>query len=384
MVTAGVYLVARCHSIFERSLSASNWVAWIGALTAFLAATVALVQKDLKRILAYSTISQLGYMFLGAGVGAYAAGIFHLMTHAFFKALLFLCAGSISHALAGELDIFKMGGLRKKMPWTFGTCLVGILALAGVPLLSGFFSKDEILYRAWEQGSVWLWLVGAMTAGLTAFYAFRLLFVVFFGKERMSRKAAASVHESPWILVAPLVILAVLAAAGGYVGLPKVLGLGNAIGEFLEPVFAGALPAEGPHAEGEAVVEWGLMAASVVVAAAGALVAYWLYVRRWGTAERWTRAGQWLYDVVYNKYYADEAYMEVVVKPLKTLGDALSGPIEERTIDGAVNGLARLVSLAGEGVRRLQTGLVRTYALLMLLGVVALVGYFVVRGILGG
>jgi NADH-quinone oxidoreductase subunit L len=381
MVTAGVYLVVRCHAIFEQSLSALNWVAWIGAITAFFAATMALVQKDFKRILAYSTISQLGYMFLGVGVGAYAAGIFHLTTHAFFKALLFLCAGSVMHALAGELNIFKMGGLRKKMPWTFGTFLVGILALSGIPLLSGFFSKDEILYDVFEQGNPYLWLVGIITAGLTALYAFRLLFVAFYGKSRMDRKTAAHVHESPPVMVVPMVVLAILAVFGGYIGLPKVLGVGNAIDEFLQPVFADVAAPE--HATGSAAVEWGLIGVAALVAAVGAFAAYWFYVRRWGLAERMTRSSQWLYDIVYNKYYVDEAYTEVIVKPLRMLGRTLADAVERRSIDGAVNGLAHLVSLAGEGLRRVQTGLVRNYALAMLVGVVGVIVYFVVRAALG-
>ncbi len=381
MVTAGVYLVARCHAIFEQSLSALNWVAWIGAITAFFAATMALVQRDFKRILAYSTISQLGYMFLGVGVGAYAAGIFHLTTHAFFKALLFLCAGSVMHALAGELDIFRMGGLRRKMPWTFGTFLVGILALSGIPLLSGFFSKDEILYYVFEQGNPYLWLVGIITAGLTALYAFRLLFVAFYGKSRMDRKTAAHVHESPQVMVAPLVLLAFLAVFGGYIGLPHVLGAGNAIDDFLRPVFADVARPE--HAAGSATVEWGLMAVAALAVAVGAFAAYWIYIRNWGLAERMTRGSQWLYDVVYSKYYVDEAYTEVIVKPLRMLGGTLADTIEQGGIDGAVNGLARLVSLAGEGLRRAQTGLVRNYALAMLVGVVAVMIYFVLRAALG-
>jgi NADH-quinone oxidoreductase subunit L len=381
MVTAGVYMVARCHVLFEVSGTALTWVAWIGAFTAFFAATMALVQKDFKRILAYSTISQLGYMFLGVGVGAYAAGMFHLTTHAFFKALLFLCAGSVMHALAGELDIFKMGGLGKKMPWTFATFLVGVLAISGVPLLSGFFSKDEILYNVFEHGNLFLWLLGIVTACLTAFYVFRLLFVAFYGKSRMDKRTEARIHESPPVMVVPLVILAVLAAVGGYVGLPKVLGLGSAVDEFLHPVFAGAQVLE--PATSSATLEWVLILVSVLAAAIGFFVAYWLYIRNWGAAERWTKSAQGLYDLLYNKYYVDEAYTEVIVKPLRILGEALADAVEMRGIDGAVNGLARLVSLAGEGLRRVHTGLVRNYALAMLAGVVAVLVYFVVRGVLG-
>ena len=381
MVTAGVYMVARCHTLFEASLSALNWVAWIGAITALFAATMALVQKDLKRILAYSTISQLGYMFLALGVGAYAAGMFHLTTHAFFKSLLFLCAGSVMHALMGELDIFKMGGLRKLMPWTFGTFLVGVLALSGVPLLSGFFSKDEILLGVFESGAVIPWLLGLITAGLTAFYAFRLLFVAFYGKSRMDKKVERQVHESPPVMIVSLVVLAVLAVFGGYIGLPGFLGLGNAIDEFLHPVFADTAVAHAAHAE--VATEVSLMGASILAAAIGIFVAYWLYIRKWGLAARMTQGARWLYDLVYNKYYVDEAYLEAIVKPLQSFGTLLSDVVERRGIDGAVDGLAKAVGLAGEGVRRLQSGLVRNYALAMLVGVVAIVAYLIVRSMLG-
>ncbi len=379
MVTAGVYMVARCHTLFEASLSALNWVVWIGVITSFFAATMALVQKDFKRILAYSTISQLGYMFLGVGVGAYAAGIFHLTTHAFFKALLFLCAGSVMHAMAGELDIFKMGGLRKKMGWTFATFLVGALAISGVPLFSGFFSKDEILFNAFERGAFVPWLLGVITAGLTAFYMFRLLFVAFYGKPRMDKKAERHLHESPAVMIVPLVALAVLAVVGGYLGLPQTLGVGNAIDEFLHPVFADTVLV--PPAAGEAALEWILMGVSVLAAALGILLAYWIYVRNWGMAERMTRGAQGLYDLVYNKYYVDEAYTKIVVEPLRLLGDVLDRDMEIRIIDGAVNGLAWLLGRAGDGLRWLQTGLVRNYALAMFLGVVAIVAYFVLHAL---
>jgi len=381
MVTAGVYMVARCHAIFEASTSALNWVVWIGTLTAFFAATIALVQKDFKRILAYSTISQLGYMFLGVGVGAYAAGIFHLTTHAFFKALLFLCAGSVLHALSGELDIFKMGGLRKKMPWTFATFLVGVLALSGLPLFSGFFSKDEILFDAFERGALVPWLLSVITAGLTAFYAFRLLFVAFYGQSRLDKKAERHVHEAPKRMLVPMVVLAVLAVVGGYIGLPGFLRLGNAVDGFLEPVFADSALALPPVEAG--ATEVGLMAVSVLAAAVGFLAAYWIYVRNWGLAARLTNSARWLYDLLDNKYYVDEAYMEAIVNPLRSLGAFLVDVVEERGIDAAVEGLARLVGLAGEGLRRLQTGLVRNYALAMLIGVVAILAYVLVWSVLG-
>ncbi len=371
MVTAGVYLIARCHTLFEASATALTWVAWIGTITGLFAATVAAVQKDLKRVLAYSTISQLGIMFLGIGVGAYAAGLFHLTTHAFFKALLFLGAGSVMHALHGELDIFKMGGLRRKLPWTFGTFLVGILALAAVPPFSGFWSKDEIMVAAFDSGNVALWLVATVTGGLTAFYAFRLLFVAFGGKARLDKKTEQGLHESGPVMIVPMVLLAVLAALAGVLGLPEGLGLGNALEEFLHPVFAGAAEAVPAGA-----VDWLPVALSLLAAGLGLAAAYWLYVRRWGLAARWAKDNAWLYDLVLAGYRVDDLYQAAVVRPLRALGDVLARVVEARTIDGAVNGLARLLGLAGEGLRRLQSGLVRHYALAMLAGAVLVLLYF--------
>jgi NADH-quinone oxidoreductase subunit L len=381
MVTAGVYMVARCFTLFEASPSALNWVIWIGVLTAFFAATMALVQKDFKRILAYSTISQLGYMFVGMGAGAYAAGMFHLTTHAFFKALLFLCAGSVMHALSGELDIFKMGGLRRKMPWTFATLLVGVLALSGVPFLAGFFSKDEILLGAYESGALVPWILGTITAALTAFYAFRLLFVAFYGQPRLDKKIEKHVHESPPVMLVPMVLLAILAVLGGYIGLPRFLGLGNAIDEFLHPIFAASVhvPATAENATTEIV----LLGISLLAVAIGFVAAYWIYIRNWGLGARMTKNAQWLYDIVYNKYYVDEAYTEVIVKPLRMLGDFIADAVEERSIDRAVNGFAQLFGLAGEGLRRLQSGLVRNYALAMFIGIIAVMIYFLVRSVWG-
>ncbi len=377
MVTAGVYMVARCYTLFEASLSALNWVMWIGVITAVFAATMALVQKDFKRILAYSTISQLGYMFLGVGVGAYEAAIFHLTSHAFFKALLFLCAGSVMHALAGEADIFKMGGLRRKLPWTFATCLVGVMALSGVPLFSGFFSKDEILMGAYQSGALIPDLLAVITAGLTAFYAFRLLFVAFYGKSRMDKKTEKQVHESPPTMVVPLVILAALSLFGGGIGLPESLGLPNGIGEFLHPVFADSTVV--PMAAESVSVNLALVAISTLALAIGFATAYWLYIRDWGLAARMTKGAQGLYDLVYNKYHVDEAYNEVIVKPLRLLADFLADTVERRGIDRLVDGLAELTGLAGEGLRRLQTGLVRNYALAMLVGVVMIMLYLLLR-----
>ena len=284
------------------------------------------------------------------------------------------------HALSGELDIFKMGGLRRKMPWTFAALLVGVLALSGVPFFAGFFSKDEILLGAYKAGARFPWILGTITAALTAFYAFRLMFVAFYGKPRMDKKTQRQIHESSPVMLVPMVILAALAVLGGYIGLPSFLGLGNAIDEFLHPVFAASTHA--PHA-GDVTVDIVLLAVSVLAVAAGFVAAYWIYIRNWGLGARLTKSAQWLYDIVYNKYYVDEAYTEVIVKPLRMLADTLTTTVEEQIIDGAVNGLARLTSLAGEGLRRVQTGHVRNYALAMFIGIVAVMVYFIVRAVWG-
>jgi NADH-quinone oxidoreductase subunit L len=380
MVTAGVYMVARTHVLFELAPLSMGVVAWIGVVTAFFAATMALVQNDLKRILAYSTISQLGYMFVGVGVGAYAAGIFHLTTHAFFKALLFLGAGSVMHALSGELNIQKMGGLKDKIPWTYWTFLGGALALSGFPFFSGFFSKDEILWKAYENAGLWLWLVGIITAFMTAFYSFRVVFVPFWGQSRLDKKVAHHVHESPQVMIVPLVALAVLAFLGGYVGLPHFLG-GSAVEGFLSPVFEeGAHHAAeaGAHAAGVGL-EVTFLGISVVVALAGIGLAYFMYVARPTVPVALARGLEPLYTLLFNKYYVDELYMAVVVNPLKGLASWLAQIFDAQGIDGLVNGIATFFGWSGQTTRKVQTGSVRNYALSILLGVVVLVGYFVLR-----
>ncbi len=371
MVTAGVYMIARSAVLFGLAPSSQSWVAWIGVLTALLAATVALTQTDLKRILAYSTISQLGYMFLGVGVGGYAAGIFHLATHAFFKALLFLAAGSVMHALHGELDIRKMGNLRAKLPTTYWTFLVGAAALAGIPLLSGFFSKDHILWYAWQKSPL-LWAVGLATAGMTAFYSFRAVFVTFWGQER-DKKLFSHAHESPKVMTVPLIILAVGAVLVGYIGLPQL----SLIDGWLEPVFhVGEKAAE---AHGSVVVEFVLLGVSALVALGGAYFAYRAYVVNTDIPKRARAALGWFGRLVENKYYVDEAYNMIVVQPLRDLGGWLARAFDQRGIDGAVNGLAGVTGWVGAQARKLQSGLVGLYALSILLGAVALVAWLVIR-----
>ncbi|MEJ5197615.1 MAG: NADH-quinone oxidoreductase subunit L [Anaerolineae bacterium] len=371
MVTAGVYMTARSAALFNLAPSSAMWVAGIGAATALYAATIALTQTDLKRILAYSTISQLGYMFLAVGVGAYASGIFHLATHAFFKALLFLAAGSVMHALAGELNINKMGNLRAKMPTTYWTYLIGAAALAGIPLLSGFFSKDEILWYAWQKSPL-LWLVGLITAGLTAIYSFRSVFVPFWGEER-DKKLHHHAHESPAVMTVPLIILAVGAVLAGYIGIPHL----SLIEGWLGPVFhAGEAAKEGAAAN---PIEWVLLAVSALVALAGAYFAYYLYVVNPELPKQVRMSLGWFARLVENKYYVDELYNMAIVNPLRDLGGWFARSFDLRGIDGAVNGIAGVTGWVGERARRLQTGLVGLYALSILFGAVALVAWLVIR-----
>jgi NADH-quinone oxidoreductase subunit L len=380
MVTAGVYMIARSWPLFALASNALTWVAVIGAATAFLAATIALTQTDLKRILAYSTISQLGYMFLGVGVGAYASGIFHLTTHAFFKALLFLGAGSVMHALNGELDIRRMGGLREKLPITYRTFLIGAAALAGFPLLSGFFSKDEILWFTWQRSPL-LWLVGILTALLTAIYSFRIVFLPFWGeyrggevgKKRSKAKHGAEqggvhVHESPRVMTTPLMILAVLALLGGLLGLPRL----SLIEGWLEPVFHAAAK---PHG----ALEFVFLLISAAVALAGIYLAYRAYVADPEWPARLRERFALLHQLVSHKYYVDEIYTAVIVNPLRDLAGWFANVGDGRIIEGLVNGLAAAIGLSGEQVRRTQTGLVGTYAFSLLVGAVALLGYFLWR-----
>jgi NADH-quinone oxidoreductase subunit L len=377
MVTAGVYMTARSAALFNLAPTSAAWVAGIGAATALFAATIALTQTDLKRILAYSTISQLGYMFLAVGVGAYASGIFHLATHAFFKALLFLAAGSVMHALAGELNIDKMGNLRAKLPTTCWTYLIGAAALAGIPLLSGFFSKDEILWYAWQKSPV-LWGVGLVTAALTAIYSFRSVFVPFWGEER-DKKLHHHAHESPRVMTVPLILLAVGAMLAGYIGLPHL----SLIEGWLEPVFhAGKAAAEGATeaaAHPAAWVEWALLALSALVALSGAYFAYTIYVVKTDIPKQVRESLGWFGRLVENKYYVDELYNAVIVNPLRDLGGWFAGTVDKGGLDGAVNGIAGITGWLGGQARRLQTGLVGLYALSILFGAVALVAWLVIR-----
>ncbi len=399
MVTAGVYMVARCNVLYSMAPIAMAVVAIIGVATAIFTASIGFCQNDIKKVLAYSTISQLGYMFLGVGVGAFSAGIFHLMTHAFFKGLLFLCAGSVMHALSGELDMRKMGALRKKIPYTFWTFFIATLAIAGIPGLSGFFSKDEILWQAFSSphGYWLLWAVAALAAGMTAFYMFRALFMTFFGESRVDHQVAHHVHESPKIMTVPLMVLAVLSVIGGYIGIPHVLGGANHIHEFLAPVLGGGVEPAKAHAgisilsrawasggEGgghSAILELFMMMVSVAIALIGIGVAYLFYVKNPALPKRVAEKWKGLYKLVFNKYYVDELYEILFINSLKNLGTGLWRGFDEFVIDGTVNGIAYFIGFLSGMMRKIQTGLVQSYAFSMIIGGIVLVAYYVVRAI---
>jgi len=380
MVTAGVYMVSRCSVLFLQSGLAMTVVAAIGAVTALFAATMALTAVDIKKVLAYSTISQLGYMFLACGVGAFGAGIFHLMTHAFFKALLFLGAGSVMHALSGETRLTKMGDLKKHLPITHKTFLIGGLAIAGIPVLSGFFSKDEILLQALvsPHGSPLFYGLALFTAGLTAFYMFRMIFMTFYGSSRVDPMVMNHVHESPQAMTVPLMILALLSVVGGWVGIPHFF---NKIEEFLEPVFMRYVPPAGHEAAHAGLgLELGLMALSVGVAVLGIFIAHKMYVQQPQLPEQWAARFKGYYRLLVHKYYVDELYQAVFVRPLQRFAENFLWKIfDVKIIDGVVNGLPRIFAASANGLRRWQTGVVQNYAVSVLLGLILVLGYLMMR-----
>ncbi|MGH2753153.1 MAG: NADH-quinone oxidoreductase subunit L [Actinomycetota bacterium] len=371
MVTAGVYTVARFSPLFEAGGdTALTVVAWIGASTALLSALIAATHYDIKRVLAYSTVSQLGYMFLANGVGAYSVGIFHLVTHAFFKALMFMGAGSVMHALANETDMREMGGLRKLMPITGWTFLAGWLAISGIFPFAGFFSKDAILASAWAADEYALWAVGVGTAGITAFYMSRLYFRVFEGPPR--HPEGTHPHESPWTMWVPLVLLALGAVAAGVINLPGVLTLEH----FLEPVLHEAAVPEG-------ITEYVLAGIALSVAVAGILVARFFYLTRAGADLRSRlRRGSWLdrlLEASRNKFWVDEAYGDLIVLPGKDLSNFAAYTMDRKIIDGVVNGTGSLLAWLADGLRRVQTGYIRTYAAIFLFGVVVVFSALLLR-----
>jgi len=431
MVTAGVYMIGRNAVLFSHAPMTLEIVAAIGVATALMAGTIGLVQNDIKRVLAYSTVSQLGYMFLAMGVGAYAAGIFHLYTHAFFKALLFLGSGAVIHALAGEQDLRNMGGLRKYLPVTYWTFMIGALAIAGVPMLSGFFSKDEILYKTfvgtqYSHGSALLWIIGAITSLLTAIYMFRLVHLAFHGERRTPAAAHGAhghadahghggghghgaPHEAPPSMAIPLIILAIGSVVAGYVGIPHALGGHNQIEGFLEPAFevhqtaeagqptAAAEPAAPPVGEaspvalagqseaghatgavpGDIATERMLMAISTGIALAGIGIAFFFWYQRPAVPAALARQFSGVHRLLLNKYYLDEIYNAVIVQPIKQLSTgALWKGVDAGVIDGSVNGVGAGVQSLSSSLRRLQTGSIRTYAAALFLGAVLILGWY--------
>ncbi len=385
MVTAGVYMVARSHVIFERAPTALMVVAIIGTLTAFFAATIGIAQTDIKKVLAYSTISQLGYMFLACGVGAFSAGIFHLMTHAFFKGLLFLGAGSVIHAVGGEQDMRKMGGLKSYIPWTFLTMGIATLAIAGIPPLAGFWSKDEILWKAYQVSPVY-WGLGVITAFITSFYMFRLLYMTFFGDYRGMQVDAhghgshshdahghGAPHESPMVMLVPLMILAVLSLVGGFVG------WGNHFEHFLAPVFgAGEAAVEGASR----TLEYSLMGVSVLVAFMGWWLAYLLYCARPELPQKIADALDGLYEMVAHKYYIDELYATLFVKPLVDGSTRILWQgVDRKVIDAAVNDAGDGARQVSDEVRHMQSGNIRSYAGWIAAGSAVVIAFMIWMGV---
>ncbi|WP_411273517.1 NADH-quinone oxidoreductase subunit L [Daejeonella sp.] len=373
MVTAGIYMIARSNILFTLAPQTLYVVAVIGLATLLLAATIALTQNDIKKVLAYSTVSQLGYMFLGLGVGAYTGAFFHVITHAFFKALLFLGAGSVIHAMSNEQDIRNMGGLRKKLPITFLTMMIGTIAIAGLPPFSGFFSKDEILAHVYEHNRLF-WTLGVIGAVFTSFYMFRMMFLTFSGSFRGTTAQEHHIHESPWSMTIPLIVLAVLSALGGFIGIPAVFGGGHWLESFLAPVFASSASKMTPLTL-DHTTEYILMAVSVAGALGAMLFAYQRYVRNSSipVADRVERGI--IARLSYNKYYIDEIYTSLITRPLDSLSGFFDKVVDKKVIDGAVNGLGQSAMEGSKSFRLLQSGMVGFYIFMMVAGIIALLFY---------
>jgi NADH-quinone oxidoreductase subunit L len=380
MVTAGVYMVARCSVLYLLAPTAMDVVVMIGLLTALMAASIALVQTDIKRVLAYSTISQLGYMFVACGVGAFGAGIFHLVTHAFFKALLFLGAGSVIHALDGEQDIRRMGGLKDHLPITYITFLIASLAIAGIFPFAGFFSKDEILWAALTEGNFLVWLGAAITAVMTSFYMFRLVFLVFHRQPNVSEAQLAHPHEAPPLMRVPLLILAGLSVVAGFIGIPIIAGA-HLLRAYLEPVFTRyPLP---PGVLGHTIHRPGLevvmLLISLALAIGGILLALYMYLIDTALPERLSARWPWAYRVLLGKYFVDELYDRWVVGPVKRVSDWLWAEVDVGIVDGTVNQAGAFVRRDSAWLSRVQSGFVRNYALSIFLGAVIVIGYLIIR-----
>jgi NADH-quinone oxidoreductase subunit L len=374
MVTAGIYLVLRSNVLFTLAPQTLEVVGIIGLATALFAATIGLAQNDIKKVLAYSTVSQLGYMFLALGVMGYTSSFFHVLTHAFFKALLFLGAGSVIHAMSNEQDMRRMGGLRKALPITFLTMLIGCLAISGIPPFAGFFSKDEILSHVYEHSKV-MWAIGVFTSFLTAFYMFRLLFLTFFGEFRGTEEQRHHLHESPASMTLPLIVLAVLSAVGGFMGAPMFVGK-HFLADYLAPIFTYSkqiLPAAFTT-EPEHSTELMLMGISVLVAVIGIVLAYVQYVARAQRPAEDDAQRSAPENLVYHKYYIDELYDTIIVKPVMALSTGLYKFVENGIIDPIVNGVGRMTLAGGRALRYVQTGSVETYLILMVIGIVLILG----------
>ena len=372
MVTAGIYMVVRANVLYALAPETLEIVGIVGLATALLAASIGLFQNDIKKVLAYSTVSQLGYMFMALGVAAYSSAMFHVLTHAFFKALLFLGAGSVIHAMSDEQDIRNMGGLRKKLPVTFATFLIATIAISGIPPFAGFFSKDEILAHVWEHNKL-MWALGVLGSVMTSFYMFRLLFLTFFGDFRGTPEQAHHLHESPASMTVPLLVLAVLSALGGILNIPHVLGGGEWLSRFMEPLFESAKranPALMAELHIEHATEYALMGTSVAAALLAMGAAYWLFISKKSIpAADGQETG--LQKVIYNKYYVDEGYDAVFVSPMRKLSDALYS-FGEFLVDGLVKGAGFLVKTSSNQLRQLQTGETSFYVFAMVVGIAAL------------
>jgi NADH-quinone oxidoreductase subunit L len=380
MVTAGVYMVARCSIIYASAPTAMMVVAVIGVFTAFFAATIGLVQNDIKKVLAYSTISQLGYMFLALGAGAFSAGIFHVMTHAFFKALLFLGAGSVIHSMHDVQDIRNFGGLKKYMPITYGTFLVAATAISGIPPLSGFFSKDEILWYSYTNLGIVFWLIGVITALLTAFYMFRLYFMTFEGKEKFDHHKQHP-HESPKLMTIPLIVLGVLSAIGGFIGIPEIFSgeHGNFFHTWLAPVFKTAeikLMNVTSHSHFEEIL---FMAISIVAAVVGILYARYIYLKKPEVADKTASSFKGIYNILLNKYFLDEVYEASVINPIVKGSENILWKIaDNRIIDGTINYLAKIIDKISGTIKKIQTGVAQSYALVIVLGLLIALSWLII------
>jgi NADH-quinone oxidoreductase subunit L len=380
MVTAGVFMVARCNPLFNLSEVAMNTVAVVGGVTAIFAATIALVQNDIKRVIAYSTVSQLGYMFLALGMGAFSAGIFHLYTHAYFKALLFLGSGSVIHALHhakhdDEQNMQKMGGLKKHMPVTYWVFILATLSITGIPGFAGFFSKDEILWRAYLGGDLgkFLWFLGALAALLTAFYSWRLIYLTFHGTFRGTEEQEHHIHESPPVITVPLMFLAVGAVAAGWVGIPPIfMEHGDRIGEFLAPVL-GHPEGHGTHAQ-----EYFVLGVSIFVAVAGLFIAFIMYLKKTDLPEKLASMFRPVHNLLFNKYYIDELYSKTIIQPvMKGAEKVILGFFDKIIIEGIVNGVPALIGIFSQRIRGIQTGLISNYGVAMAIGALCIIGFFI-------